>query len=136
MQTSDLSNTGEEAERRSTKAISKAKRCRFNVSCKLRVLNEADAYMAPGDVCALLRRESLYSSHLTQWRHQRASGALYGSIQASKELAAKDEEISQLQKELSRTRSQLRKAEAIMDVQGRVCTQFGISSQTKDEQSG
>ena len=108
----------------------------FTLHKALRVLNEADACAAPGEVGALLRREGLFSSHLTQWRRQRASGSLYGSTQVGKELVAKDEEIDRLRKELRQTRSRLRKAEAIIDVQKKVCTLFGISSQVEDEQPG
>ena len=136
MQNIDRSNSIDEAESRSTEVIPKARRRRFSASYKLGVLNEADACTAPGEVGALLRREGLYSSHLTQWRRQRARGTLYGSTQAGKELAAKDEEISRLRQELSLTRSRLRKAEAIIDIQGKVGTRFGISSPAEDEPSG
>ena len=46
-------------------------RRRFSVEYRLRILKLADACKKPGDVGALLRREGLYSSHLTQWRPQR-----------------------------------------------------------------
>ena len=52
------------------------KRRRFSASYKLKVLAEVDACSLPGQISALLRREGLYSSHLTNWRHQRDSGAL------------------------------------------------------------
>ena len=53
----------------------RAKRRRFSAEYKLRVLQEADR-CNPGEVGALLRREGLYSSHLTVWRRQRNEGAL------------------------------------------------------------
>jgi len=40
------------------------------------VLREADACKQPGEVGALLRREGLYSSHLSEWRKQRDQGML------------------------------------------------------------
>ena len=46
----------------------KVTRRRFSVEYRLRILKLADACKKPGDVGALLRREGLYSSHLTQWR--------------------------------------------------------------------
>ena len=49
----------------------RAKRRRFTARYKLRILEEADACRAPGEVGALLRREGLYSSQLTQWRRAR-----------------------------------------------------------------
>ena len=41
---------------------------------RLRILKEVDACKRPGEVGALLRREGLYSSLLTNWRRQRAGG--------------------------------------------------------------
>ena len=46
------------------------------VDSRLRILKLADACKKPGDVGALLRREGLYSSHLTHWRQQRERGSL------------------------------------------------------------
>ena len=43
---------------------------------ELRILKAADACKKPGEVGALLRREGLYSSLLTNWRRQREAGAL------------------------------------------------------------
>ncbi|MFN8625330.1 MAG: hypothetical protein U0587_05035 [Candidatus Binatia bacterium] len=44
---------------------SKAQRRRFTAEYKLRILREAERCTAPGAIGALLRREGLYSSHLT-----------------------------------------------------------------------
>ncbi len=54
----------------------RAKRRRFTARYKLRILEEADACRAPGEVGALLRHEGLYSSQLTQWRRARREGTL------------------------------------------------------------
>src|SRR6266581_1817473 len=51
-------------------------RRRFSAEYKLRVLREADACTKPGEIGALLRREGLYSSLLTEWRRAREAGAL------------------------------------------------------------
>src|SRR5215210_7654148 len=56
--------------------VERAKRRRFTAEYKLRVLREADACTRPGEIGALLRREGLYTSHLTYWRKQRDAGAL------------------------------------------------------------
>ena len=48
-----------------------AKRRRFKAEYKLQIVREADACKGDGDVAALLRREGLYSSHLSSWRRQR-----------------------------------------------------------------
>ena len=51
-------------------------RRRFSAEYRLRILNAADACKRPGEGGALLRREGLYSSLLTNWRRQREAGAL------------------------------------------------------------
>ncbi len=51
-------------------------RRRFSAAYRLRILKAVDACKKPGEVGALLRREGLYSSLLTNWRRQREAGAL------------------------------------------------------------
>src|SRR6266508_5069657 len=51
-------------------------RRRFSAEYKLRILREAEACTRPGEIGALLRREGLYTSHLSAWRKQRDAGAL------------------------------------------------------------
>ncbi len=50
--------------------IEKPKRRQFTAEYKRRIVNEANACMKPGEIGALLRREGLYSSVLSQWRRQ------------------------------------------------------------------
>ena len=52
------------------------RRRRFTSEYKLRVLREAEACTKAGEIGALLRREGLYSSLLSEWRKQRDEGAL------------------------------------------------------------
>ena len=54
--------------------VAKATRRRFSVDYKRKIVREADACKTPGTVEALLRREALYSSHLTTWRPVRERG--------------------------------------------------------------
>ena len=56
--------------------VDKPLRRRFAPSYKLRIVEEADRCTEPGEVGRLLRRESLYSSHLTTWRKAAHSGSL------------------------------------------------------------
>src|SRR3954447_23619541 len=58
--------------------VERAKRRRFSAEYKLRVLKQAEACTRPVEIGALLRREGLYTSHLTAWRKQRDAGALAG----------------------------------------------------------
>jgi transposase-like protein len=50
----------------------------FTAAEKLRILQEADGAAAAGAIGALLRRQGLYSSALTEWRRQREAGVLRG----------------------------------------------------------
>ena len=54
--------------------VEQAKRRKFTAKYKLEILTKADACTAPGEVGELLRREGLYTSHLTYWRKQRRDG--------------------------------------------------------------
>ena len=62
----------------SPEVLEKPVRRRFAVEYKVRILAEADACTETGQVGELLRREGLYSSHLSNWRRQRADGVLAG----------------------------------------------------------
>ena len=56
--------------------VERPQRRRFTAEYKLRILREAEACSRPGEVGALLRREGLYSSILSEWRKQRDAGSL------------------------------------------------------------
>jgi len=114
-----------------TEIIRRAKRRRFSAGHKLRILEEADGYATREDVGALLRRKGFYFSHLTQWHHQLSRGTLFGTTQAGKELAAKDQEIQRLKKELSQTRRELNKANTIIEVQKKSQCCLAKTTQTK-----
>jgi hypothetical protein len=51
--------------------LAKAQRRQFTADYKKRILAEADSASEPGAIGAMLRREGLYSSHLTHWRQRR-----------------------------------------------------------------
>jgi hypothetical protein len=56
--------------------LNRPKRRQFSAGYKLKILAEVDGCSMPGQIAALLRREGIYSSHLTGWRQQRESGTL------------------------------------------------------------
>jgi transposase len=64
--------------------VVKPKRRPFTADDKRRILQAAEACTQSGEVGALLRREGLYSSHLTTWRHQRQRGELPGLAPAKR----------------------------------------------------
>ena len=58
--------------------MAKPKRRQFSAQYRLRILEEAERCTRRGEVRRLLRREGLYSSHLTAWRKARREGSLRG----------------------------------------------------------
>lgn len=89
---------------------SKAKRRRFTAEYKRKVLQEADACTESGQIGALLRREGLYSSHLTTWRQARDRGELEGL--APKKRGPKAQEANPLAKELAAERREVARLKA------------------------
>jgi transposase len=106
----------------------KAKRRQFSAEYRMRILREADACKASGELGALLRREGLYSSHLVLWRRQREAGALAGMRAKKRGPKAKvqDPRVKQLEKENARLQRQLKQAETIIDIQKKVASILGI----------
>ena len=106
----------------------KVQRRRFSVEYRLRVLKQADACKRPGELGALLRREGLYSSLLTNWRRQREEGALV-SLRARKRGPTPrriDPRIKQLEAENRRLQRKLQQADTIITVQKKVAEILGI----------
>ena len=103
----------------------KATRRRFTTDYKLSILRQADACRQPGEIGALLRREGLYSSHLTAWRKQRAQGML-GSKRRGPQSRKPDLHTLELERENLRLKKQLQRAQTIIDVQKKVSSLLGI----------
>jgi transposase len=106
----------------------KAKRRTFSAEYKLRILDEASACRTPGERGALLRREGLYSSHLTHWRRELRDGALAG-LKPKKRGPKNDPlvvENAQLKREIARLQAQLERAETIIEVQKKLSQLLGL----------
>ena len=86
------------------------RRRRFSAVYKLGVLREAEACERKGEVGAMLRREGLYTSHLTAWRAQRDAGALKGLTprkRGPRGPSLEQVENEALQRRLERTEAEL-----------------------------
>ena len=119
--------------------VAKAKRRIFRGAYKQRVLEEADkAKEESGGIGALLRREGLYSSHLTTWRHERAVGILQSLTPQKRGPKSKrsplDDENQKLQRENLHLREELRKAEIVIEVQKKVAALLGRPLGTTDRE--
>ncbi len=90
-------------------------RRRFTTAYKLEMLRRADACTRHGELGALLRKEGLYSSHLTTWRQQRSAG-LTAKTRGPKTTAV-DPRVKTLEQENRRLTSRLQQAEAVIAFQ-------------------
>ena len=103
--------------------VAKPKRRQFTAEYRLRILEEADRCVQPGEVGRLLRREGLYTSHLAAWRKARRQGSLRG-LTPSKRGARPAErhplsaKVRELEAKVVRLEKELHTAHTILEVQG------------------
>lgn len=125
--------TGNDSEKKAqgVKVEAKAERRRFTADYKLKVIGQADKCQKAGEIGALLRREGLYWSNLSNWRKQRASGELAG-LTAKKRGPQRQEKnpLAERVKELERENGRLERradlAEGIVELQKKVSEILGI----------
>jgi transposase-like protein len=99
----------------------RATRRRFPAEYKARILAEYET-LPDGDKGALLRREGLYSSLISEWRKQAARGAVAGLANKRGRPGpdAKEREIAKLRGEIERLRGEVDKRDRVIEVQGKV----------------
>lgn len=101
----------------------RAQRRKFTAGYKLRILREAAGATKPGEIAAMLRREGLYTSHLTAWRKQQDAGALAG-LEPRKRgpsgPSSEQVELRALRARLERAEAELQTARRVIEVQGNV----------------
>lgn len=112
-------------------ANDKRQRRRRSTQEKLRILAEADRCEGRGAISALLRREGIYSSHLTTWRKQlRSGGTAALEAKAPGRKPTRDERDRMIEK-LEREKAQLTKklliAEKVIELQGKAHEILGIA---------
>ncbi len=116
----------------------KAKRRRLTAEYKLRILREVEQCKVPGEIGAILRREGLYTSHLTDWRRQRDRIASEGLAQRKRGPKAKtqDPRVKELEQENARLKRRLQRAETMLEIQKKASELLGIPlSQLDDDES-
>jgi transposase-like protein len=111
--------------------LEKPIRRRFTAPYKLRILKEVEALSESGQIGALLRREGLYSSHLTTWRRQRDTGAIEalkpkkrGRRGRRQDPLIQENEL--LRRENERLARRLKRAETIIEIQKKISEVLGI----------
>ena len=108
----------------------------FSAAAKLRILAETDRAADTGGIAAILRREGLYSSTLTDWRRQRDAGA-FAALKPLRRgpkpvVAQPAADLDQLRRENARLRQRLEHAEAIIEVQKKVAALLGMPMATTE----
>lgn len=114
--------------------VPRATRRQFSAAYKRRIVTEAEACTDRGAIGALLRREGLYSSHLTNWRRELAAGTLGEKRRGrpAKPLAA---ENAQLRRENERLRRELEKTQLIVDAQKKLAEVLGLMGEHEAERN-
>jgi len=115
--------------------VAKPTRHRFTAEYRLRIVEEAERCTRPGEVGRPLRREGLYTSHLSAWRKARRKGSLQGLAPKKRgvkpaqpnPLSAK---VRQLEAKVARLEKDLATAHTIVEVQGKVAGRLGLSFDT------
>lgn len=116
-----------------------AKRRQFSAAYKLAVLAEADRASEPGAIGALLRREGLYSSQLTQWRREREAGALEALSRRrgrKAKMTSEQKRIATLEARNARLERELLQAHTIIEVQKKLCTLLGLPTTAQETSNG
>lgn len=146
----DAAGAGNEGGRRPTSVpapaasspelVERPTRRTFTAADKLRILDELDkAAGTPGAIGAILRREGIYSSAITEWRRQREKGA-YDALSPVKRgprpepvnpLAA---EYAQLKRDNKHLERRLRQAEAVIEIQKKISSLLGLSAESNENE--
>ena len=109
----------------------------FTAQDKLRILAETDRAAGTGGIGAILRREGLYSSTLTDWRKARdaATNGALAPVKRGPKIAEPNPwatELAAAQKENARLAKQLARAEVIIEIQKKVADLLGIPQTPSD----
>jgi transposase-like protein len=116
----------------------KARRRRFTAEYKQKILRESERCRKAGEIGALLRREGLYSSHLTAWRAARASGERAG-LEAKRRGTkprvrdGQAQRVAELEREVTRWKGRAERAEFLVELQKKVASILGIELDEKGE---
>ena len=114
-----------------TEVPEKARRRAFTVEYKRKIVKEAESCKGPGEIGALLRREGLFSSHLTTWRQARDRGELAPGAATKKRgpkaapVDRRDKKIAELERQIAKVTTRAERAEAIAEIQKKLAALFG-----------
>jgi len=115
-----------------TEVKAKASRRRFSAKYKKQILAEVAGCTQTGEIGALLRREGLYSSHLTKWRRQAECGELAGlgpkkRGPAPRGIDPRDKKLAEMERALEKMILRAERAEALVELQKKVSEVLGLA---------
>jgi len=121
--------------------LEKPERRRFSAEYKLKIVEEAERCVEPGEVGALLRREGLYSSHLANWRKQYREGALHGLRDSKRGRKTKPRNplsgrVQELERDKRKLEKKVRQLELMVEVQKKVSEMLGIDMESPEDADG
>jgi transposase len=126
MRRNEQTNGTERLVRANPEVEARPNRRRFSAEYKRQIVAEAAGCDEPGGIGALLRREGLYSSQLSDWRRQAEAGKLASSSKGKQERKVEQtaQELARLRQENERLRRQVAQAELIMSAQKKLAQAF------------
>ena len=95
-----------------------AKRRYFSAESKLAILAEYEG-ADQGTKGSILRREAIYSSHISEWKRARDAGSL-AALNGARPTRSSKAEIAQLTKRNARLERELAKTKAALEIMGKV----------------
>ena len=107
----------------------------FTAEYKMRILAEYERLGDPGERGALLRREGLYTSHISEWRKARDKGAAGGLAEkpaGRPGRSAADAENERLRKENEKLAAELARTKAALDIVGKAHALLELLSESAD----
>ena len=94
----------------------------FTAEYKAEIVAEYDSHPKGSDERgAILRREGLYTSHISEWRKQAEAGAREGLARKSKKRRSAEEiELDRLRRQNERLSSELKRTQTALEITGKV----------------
>ena len=121
----------QEVQPQETEVVAKAKRRTFTAKYKREIVRQADACKESGEIGGLLRREGLYSSHLTVWRREVAERELAALAPKKrgpkgKPVDPREQELGTLRRQLAVANARAERAELLVEIQKKVSMILGV----------
>lgn len=116
-----MTTTASNPDQHTNNGDARPKRRRFSDAYKLRILDEADQCTKPGELGLILRREGLYSSHISVWRRwRRRACPEHPESRKPPTESQRQHEVARLQRENTRLQLKLEHAEKLLSLQKRL----------------